>query len=309
MVSLYYVITKAYGLLYNRRRYHRYLFLPLRFVAKRFANYLLPHVLVKNKRDTHRHLRLNRRIIVTLTSFPKRIDNVWMVIECMLRQTVMPDKIVLWLSKNQFNRLEVLPVSLTSRISEVFEIRLVDGDIRSHKKYSYAFGEFSDEYVITIDDDIFYPPYMIEENIKGREKNPDSVIGRYCLIMNYKEDGSLMSYNEWDEDYDVEQPNSFFGSGGGTLFVPSELYKDTTRSELAYNLAPLADDVWLNAMARLTGLRIVIISKELLLPIITKNDERLTQINVYDSKNDQQINAIIDYYKKCLGVDPFKKDN
>ena len=309
MRNLYYLTTKWYSLLYNRKHYHRYLLSPVRFIAKRIANIILTRILRNKNGDTKAHFNADRKIIVTLTSFPKRINNVWMVIECMLRQTAMPDKIILWLSKEQFANLEILPNSLKERISEKFEIRLVDGDLRSHKKYCYAFNEFPNEYVITIDDDIFYPPYMIEELLKAREKYPNSVIGRYCLVMNYKEDGSLMPYNEWDEDYEVGQPNSFFGSGGGTLFAPSELYKDTTNSELAYSLAPLADDVWLNAMARLAGLKIVIISKELLLPILTKNDERLTQVNVYDSKNDQQINAIIDHYKKSIGVNPFRKDN
>lgn len=73
------------------------------------------------------------KIIVSLTSFPARINNVWLVVECMLRQTVHADKIILWLSKDQFPSDDCIPFSLKKRISDVFEIRMVSGDIRSHK--------------------------------------------------------------------------------------------------------------------------------------------------------------------------------
>ena len=40
------------------------------------------------------------KIIVSLTSIPSRIHLTHLVIESILRQTVLPDKIVLWLSKS-----------------------------------------------------------------------------------------------------------------------------------------------------------------------------------------------------------------
>lgn len=303
------LLIRIYGGLYNRKYIPSLVLSPLRFIIRRIANIIIPKLLQQEVLRNDTHIREGGKIIVTLTSFPKRIKNVWLVIESMQRQTVRPDKILLWLSKEQFNRIEDLPNSIISRISNVFEVRLVEGDLRSHKKYCYAFKEFPNDYVITIDDDIFYPPYMIEELLSGRENNPKTVVGRYCLVMKYNEDKSLKPYNEWDEDYEVKQPNSFFGSGGGTLFVPSELYIDTTNSELACRLTPLADDVWLNAMVRLAGRKVIIITKELLLPILTKNDQRLTQANVYDSLNDQQIKDVINYYVKNLGVNPFRKND
>ena len=285
-----------------------YFLTPLRIAVRYTSNFLLPICFKYSRKENKREKNnRNKRIIVSLTSFPKRINNVWLVIECLKRQTIPPDKIILWLSKSQFQNINLLPSSLLTRRSELFEIRLMEGDLRSHKKYCYAFKEFPNDYVITVDDDIFYPPYMIEELLKGRDNNPNSIIGRYCLVMKYNEDNSLKPYNEWDEDYDIELPNSFFGSGGGTMFVPAELYEDTTNTELACSITPLADDVWLNAMVRLAGKKVEIITKELLLPILTKNDERLTQVNVYGSQNDQQLRAVIDYYVKNKGVNPFNR--
>ena len=37
------------------------------------------------------------------------------------------------------------------------DIRFVDGDLRSHKKYFYAFQEFTEKVIVTVVDDALYP--------------------------------------------------------------------------------------------------------------------------------------------------------
>ena len=43
-----------------------------------------------------------QKVVVSLTSYPKRIGTVWITIETLLRQNVKPDVIILWLAKSQF---------------------------------------------------------------------------------------------------------------------------------------------------------------------------------------------------------------
>ena len=300
-------LIHSYGRLYNRRYIPSFLLTPLRFIIRRIANKVIPWYYIKNRVERDLMEDIAGNIVVSLTSFPKRINNVWIVIESLIRQTIKPNKIILYLSKNQFPSEESLPSTLTSRLSNVFEIIFVEGDIRSHKKYYYSFKKYPSEYVVTVDDDIIYPPDMIESLLKAINANPNSVVGRYCLTMKYDGNGQLLPYNSWETDYDINSENAFLGTGGGTLFEPQKLYEDTLKLNLAINLSPLADDVWLNAMIRLSGQQIRIISKELLLPIITKSDQRLTQINVYENKNDEQISMVTQYYKDKIGVNPFEK--
>lgn len=54
-----------------------------------------------------------KKIVVSLTSFPARIKKVHIVIESLLNQTIKPDKIILWLSKEQFEHYYVLPSKLS----------------------------------------------------------------------------------------------------------------------------------------------------------------------------------------------------
>jgi hypothetical protein len=51
----------------------------------------------------------NRRIdnlIVSLTSFPGRIDEIQYTIFSLLDQNVLPEKIILWLAENEFPKKE-----------------------------------------------------------------------------------------------------------------------------------------------------------------------------------------------------------
>ena len=249
------------------------------------------------------------KIIVSLTSFPARIDNVWQVVECMKRQTYKPAKILLWLSKEQFPTKESIPNSLYDREDDTFEIRMVDGDIRSHKKYYYVSKEFPDSLVLLIDDDIYYASDLLERTMMAHEENPHAVICNYGYLMTYQADGKLNPYRKWKHNYSNSTSSQlFFGSGGGTLFRPSELYCDLTNIEKARQLTPLADDIWLNAMVRLAGRPIVMLKNGLFLEINNKNNVRLATENCSLNKNDEQLNNIIDYFQKMNGCNPFSKN-
>ncbi len=299
------LIVNFYGALYNRKYIPARVLSPVRFILRFIANKTLPLYLNHAYYYHSAKLQGEKKIIVSLTSFPGRITTVWMVVECMLRQTVKPDAIILYLSKKQFSSMDVLPDSLKRRIGNIFQIKLVENDFRSHKKYFYAFLEYPDDIVITIDDDIFYPTKMIEDLINQHKKNPDAIICRYGCKISYDKDGNLLPYTFWEESYNYHKIN-FFGSGGGTLFTPSKLYKDVTDINLAVKLCPLADDVWLNAMVRLKHLDVICITRNLILPIFSDSKESLCSINNGEKNmNDVQLRNVIDYYKKIKDNNPF----
>jgi len=307
MVDIYFILTKSYGALFKRKSIPNIILSSVRIIIRYISNIVLPLYFLYSSKRNKGQRKNDRKIIVTLTSFPKRINYVWLVVECMLRQTILPDKIILWLSKEQFSSYEAIPIKLRNRVSDIFDIKLVDNDLKSHKKYYYAFNEYPDDFVITIDDDIFYPPYLIEELLSHFDEKNKYIVGRYGFEITYDTKSDINSYNKWIESDIKNQMHSFFGSGGGTLFIPSLLYKDTLNFKIASRLCPRADDVWLNAMARLSNLSVYISSKELLLPIVINNNVRLTQANVYENQNDVQIKAVINYYMDKIQVNPFRQ--
>lgn len=298
--------VKTYSRLYTQRSSFSHLFSPVRWGVRKLANYHIPHYL-SHCRQPERHPVCDE-LIVSLTSFPPRIDNVWQVVECMLRQTVLPSKVFLWLSKEQFPSMDSIPLSLRERQNDIFKIRLVDEDLRSHKKYYYVFNENPDKMIVLIDDDLYYPGDMLESLVNEYKRTPNSVICRYGYVMEYGKDNELKEYSSWKSTLGACSSNHFFfGSGGGTLIVPSFLYKDYNNRNLFEKLTPLADDIWLNAMVKLAGLKIIKLDSGLLCPIFNKNSTPLSRLNVLENQNDKQIKSISEYYKE-RGLNPFGKN-
>ena len=299
------LFVSAYGLLRNYKGIHFLVLTPLRRMVRYLAKVFLPIYLEKSKRPTPKK---QIDVIVSFTSFPARINDVWQVVECMLRQTFMPKKIILWLSREQFADTNSIPTSLISRMGDIFEIRLVDGDIRSHKKYYYVSKEYPKSKIVLIDDDLYYPTYMLEELYLEHLKHPNDLISRYALFIHHDDKGYVLPYRRWHEVYKAcGGDDVFFGSGGGTLFTPNMMYEDLLNEQLFLNLTPIADDIWLNAMIRLGGTYIRKIPSTMILPIIGKGSKiKLSAQNVGQNKNDEQIKSITDYYKRVCDVELFR---
>ena len=299
------LFISLYGLLRSYRGIPFFALTPLRRAVRYSAKLILPKYLNKSLRsEPEQHID----VIVSFTSFPARINDVWQVVECMLRQTFRPKKVILWLSRDQFPTTDSIPTSLTSRIGDIFEIRLVEGDLRSHKKYYYAAKEFPQSKIVLIDDDLYYPTYMLEELYLEHMKHPQDLISRYAFVIHYDDNGHCLPYRKWREVYGAREGNDvFFGSGGGTLFTPDMMYKDLLDEQLSRRLTPIADDIWLNAMTRLGATHIRKIPSTMILPIVGKGSKiKLSAQNVGQNKNDEQIKSIIDYYKRVCGVELFR---
>lgn len=288
--------VKFYGLLRDRKWLYYRILSPIRYAVRKRAYKVLSLYLSQLGKSS---VEPYKGLIVSLTSFPARIDNVWQVVECMLRQSVRPEKIILWLSEQQFPNEESLPKSLRERIGDVFEVRFVSGDIRSHKKYYYAAREYGDKLVFLIDDDIYYPTDIIERSLAVYKKN--SVVCNYSREIVYDDNGKHLSYAKWQDNLKPRQGKDvFLGTGGGTLLKFSDMYSDVTNIDLALSLTPTADDVWINSMIRLANLDIVSISNGFFLPIESNSRESLYSINLGQDMNDKQIEAVENHYGRCF---------
>lgn len=284
----------------------------LRFSTKLFANIFLPlwYSVFKSysKLNTKRH-SADVRIIVSFTTFPSRINKSWIIVESILRQELPPDKIILWLSREQFPNLSCIPKSLTSLEKYGLEIRLCDYDIKSHKKYFYVLQEFPNDFIILIDDDFIYSPNLIKDLYFSSISYSNSVIANRALIMSYKGD-ILSGYNTWRfATHDNSDPNMlFYTSGGGTLIPPNALHPSFSNVNVFLKICKFADDVWLNAMTRINGTSIFLCKSKfsLNIPLIFLGDVKLSTFNVGGAHNDVQISNVRNYCEEEFNVDPFK---
>ena len=269
------------------------------------ANALLPFIfkLTQNKNNNKLSSCKERKekVIVSLTSYPVRIPTLWLTIESILRQTVKPDKIVLYLTESQIKDIEALPQSLLRLRGRGLEIRLCKEEIRSHTKYYQAFQDFPDDIVITVDDDLFYRSDLIENHLKWHEQYPHAIIANWAKEILK----STPYYREWPDVEKVGISDHYLLLGvGSVLYPPHCMYKDIFNANMIKSLCLTADDVWLSCMALLAHTPIYFTKyKYNYLPVLIKNNTTLISVN--KDRNQICVDNLNRYYQEKLNIRPF----
>lgn len=276
-----------------KTKFHlRPVFLPLlRYRASNLGNFLG----VNNcKRDVP--------IIVSLTSYSERFDELSLAIYSLLMQSVKPDRIILWFS-DEYNDLMELPYEITRYIKNGLEIRFVK-DIKSYTKIIYALKEFSDSIIVTADDDIYYPKNWLANLYYSYISYPNDIqVHRaHRVLLNNKE---IIPYEKWEKHVSEESArfDNFLTGVGGVLYPPNCFKKEVLREDLFLKLAPTADDVWLWVMALLSNRKIRVVKNHIKTLASLNIIRQLfnTSRNLYQKNsrggNDKQINAILEFYR------------
>ncbi|THE14031.1 hypothetical protein E1I69_05905 [Bacillus timonensis] len=282
------------------RKINSLLCIIIRKFANKFVNTYYKFTIRENKIGINTTENRERKVIVSMTTFPGRIDIVWIAIESLLRQSYRPDKIILWLAEEQFEGYSSLPPNLLKQQQRGLDIRFCD-DLRSHKKYYYTFMEYPEEIVITVDDDIIYPKNTLETLIKLHKKYPDCICcNRGHLILKNK-NGTITSYNNWIQNpTDYTKPSMLLCPTGvsGVLYPPNSVNKEVFNKNSIKELCFFADDLWLKIMSLKNDTRVVKSSSfpGELFTIDSSQNESLASFNVNQNKNDEQLKAILNRY-------------
>lgn len=251
------------------------------------------------------------RIIVSLTSFPARIESVGAVIDQMLLQTVKADEVILWLSKEQFpNREKELPERLLEYKKYGVKIEWCDGDIKAYKKFLPALKKYPDDLIIIIDDDLVYPIDLVEKLYEAHKRFPNAIIASRVHEIGIGQDGKIVSYRNWKKQigYDTYKVRDdwFFTGGAGTLLPPHIFGKEIFNEKIIQELCPWADDIWLNINAAMNRVSIVnTASNNKLARIEETQAVCLQDINL--KKNDMQLRNLVTYYKEKLAGTIYEK--
>lgn len=197
-------------------------------------------------------------IIVSLTSYNKRIFDVYLVIESLALQTIKAKRIILWLDKNEFS-IDSIPRTLKNQMKRGLEIKFCE-NYKSYKKIipSLKLGLNLDSNIITVDDDIIYPHDFIENLIIEKNKYPNTIIGYRCHKITFnKNQSAIKPYPEWDSctNDNIPSKNIFPTGVGGVLYPENCFHSECTNSEVFMKLAPHADDVWLKIMSLMNNIK------------------------------------------------------
>lgn len=234
-------------------------------------------------------------LIVSLTTHGRRIYDVCLAIESIMQGSLLPNRLILWLSEDF--KEKPLPRTLQNQIKRGLEIRYCK-DILSYKKLIPSLSLFPNAVVVTIDDDLIYSQEMLEGLLLSYLNEPNAIHAYRIHNMTFDENGDLKSYMDWQFEASVAD-YPFFTGGGGTLYPPNSLPKETLNEEVFMSICQYADDVWFNAMAKMNKTKIVKVDTHSsnnvdYRPLMHIQERGLCEENTnpLSCRNDEQIKAV-----------------
>lgn len=247
--------------------------------------------------------RREKPVIVSITSYEGRFDDLELSLYSILTQSLPPDRIILWLSDEY--ELATLPYGITKYIKNGLEIRFVK-DIGSYTKVIYALEEFENSIVVTADDDIIYPKDWLKKLYLSYAANPEDIQVHRAHRVKVA-DNNIMPYETWSRHAEEESArfDNFLTGVGGVLYPPNCFKKEVFREDMFLEFAPTADDAWLWVMALVSDRKIRVVKNHIKTLKCTNvfrqlgwvKEKTLYQVNK-NGGNDEQIKNLMNFYKQ-----------
>ena len=250
----------------------------------------------KNKRETS--------LLISLTSVESRLPWLQITLASLMRQSVKPDRILLFLHED----VRKIPKTVLAFRRRGLQIVRVKGeDTRSYKKVIPALKKFPNASVVTADDDLMYPRNWLKNLYAAYQKEPMYIHCHRAHKIARKKSGQPMQYLDWEltsPNFQGPSPDLFATHGAGALLRVDFFHKEVFNQEQFLKLAPYADDVWLHAMARMNGTevkKVMPYSSPLLYSHRADGQavgeaENLFERNVLKKMNDVQMRAVARQY-------------
>jgi hypothetical protein len=241
----------------------------------------------------------DREVIVSLTSFPNRINDVSETIKSLLIQSMKPNKIILWLADSQFeNKEEDLPYNLLKLRKYGLDIYWYD-DIKSYKKLIPALIKYPEAIIVTADDDIYYRHDWLLKLYEGYLSDKHAVWAhRVTKFLIYNE-----SYIIKTGGCECWKGGSYLNKitgCGGVLYPPHCFSTEAIKRVLFEKLCYTNDDIWFWLMAVLNGTKVKVPKNpqiELLYVGKTQLGPTLTSINDRGEKMFwKNFYSVLEYY-------------
>ena len=250
-------------------------------------------------------------IIVSLTSYPERIYEVYYTIFSLLTQTLKPNKIILYLGEDKFpNKNKDLPKNLLEFTKYGLTIKYTK-DLKSYTKLIPALKEYPNSIIVTADDDIFYLQNWLEKLYDSWKNNKDCIICHRVAIAELTTDKQFVQFNDWKQPKNVLRPslNNCLLGYCGVLYPPNSLYKDVFDEEIFKKLSSNNDDIYFWAMAVLNNTKIKLLEDSYYYPLYVnpiREKDFNSELTLFKSnggeknKNQIQFDNIINHYPQIM---------
>ena len=285
------------------------LILPDSFIIKMSGQKYINRAIVHQKIIQFEKIGVTRekrktKLIVSLTSFPRRIDEVCYAVYSLLNQTIKPDEVVLWLGEDKFPDKKI-PVELVKLMENGLTIKYTR-DIKSYTKLVPSIKEFPNDIIVTADDDIYYPSNWLEKLYNSYELDTKSIHCHRAHRIVLDSEGRIIPYEKWEKYIADSEPSylNFLTGVGGVLYPPNSLCKEAVNERQFMKLSPTADDVWFWAMAVKNESKVRVVNDNIKTLIFVNietelglnSKETLGKINNFKNQNDVQVMQVLEQY-------------
>lgn len=250
----------------------------------------------------------NAPVVVSLTSYGKRLDVVGHTLESIAAGSIRPRRMILWVDDPDFT-VARYPM-LKRLLARGLEIGRCENFLPHTKYYpTLASNGPLDVPLVTADDDILYPKRWLEGLVAEGEKRPGTMLGYRAHWVAVDPEQGIQPYHLWpDAPRGLSSPNIFLTGVAGVLY-PATLQRALYRRGSEFlEVAPRADDVWINAVAVDEGIPKMAIASPLVSHALIyprTQSGGLHETNVSAGGNNAQIRATHDR----LGLDSADYDH
>lgn len=239
-------------------------------------------------------------LVISLTSYGDRINELQYTLFSLIKQTIKPSIVLVWLTEQDFNN--VLKNNVLMRFCDFnVEYKITD-DLKSYKKLIPALEYFPDKIIVTVDDDIYYDKDCINRLLNEHEKYPEDVIANIGKDVLFSA-GVMQSYNMW---LYAKRNSSLIGlpiGCGGVLYPPHNFASIVLNKNLFFELTPRGDDLWFWFMTLYNGKKVRILGRKsnklkyvnIYREYNLTSSTTLNAQNVGENLNDKQIRNIMNY--------------
>ena len=254
------------------------------------------HPLIDLKiKNLKKSTKVTKGLIVSLTTYSKRINNIKYTLYSLFNQTITPEKIILNVSPEI-----TLPKNLSKFIELGLEIHRCN-DIGSYTKLIPTLKRFPDKTIVTADDDIYYPPSWLEILYNAHLEEPSLIHCHRAHRISFI-NKSILPYEKWEKHISKVKPSfsNFLTGVGGVLYPPNSFTDEVYNQNVFSKITPYADDIWFWGMAVLANRKINVVKNNISYLTSTNIFTQLGHNNLYTTNklggNDRQLEALLNEY-------------
>lgn len=199
------------------------------------------------------------RIIVSCTTTKKRLRLFNLMLDSMVHQSLPADLILLNLDKEEFLSKRDFEERLGRTLPAPFKVNLTT-DLGPYTKLLPALDFLGKSgFLITVDDDVIYSPFLIERLCSFKTRYPEAIIATRARKTAKNIFGKSMSYDLWPPVREFVYDQAIIPLGvGGVCYAKKNLDTDLLLDPASQQICRSNDDLWFRLSSVLKNSPVVV---------------------------------------------------